>query len=461
MPGAEGLRGGRVAALLLEVLDVRVVAVVEPALLAQSLHEATVELAVLADGAPRDGQGGPVWVLARDCPGHAAGDGGRLGGLLDETIARVWVRAHGGNLRDFRPPIGQLAEDRREPIGQVVRITPGEPHGEPVEREQILRLLLEILQRDRAEVGNVSDGRVAVGAGPVHQLPEGLLAEVLVVALAQAPRDVEHLGVAKADELAHVPAGTADHLDEDGDELVEIVLVHRGVEGGLLLVDAGDDLGGNGEEGELQLFRVERFRAALAHDARGEQRRAGMVGRVVGRAALEAKGNGDEGLVARRQGEKFDAFDLVLFGSGWLRRGGRGAAATDLVGGDARLLRRGGGRSRAAGIPRRFSSRLGRLARRSAIGVLGERLLRGPGSGGRGRGDRTGSRLSMTARRQERREDSRSERLHFVAPLPDRATGLGLFPALVTRFMVVRFASSSAFLVKATRSSGPTASNSR
>src|SRR5438105_15052065 len=186
-----------------------------------------------------------------------------------------------------------------------------------------------------------------------------------------------------------------------------------------------------------------------------------MVGRVVCRAALEAKGDGDEGLVARRQGEEFDAFDLVLFGSGWLRRGGRGAAATDLVGGDASLLRRGGGRSRPAGIPRRLSGRLGRLARRSAIGVLGERFLRGSGSGGRGRGDRTGSRLSMTARRQERREDSPSERLHFVPPLPDRPTGLGLFPAPATSSTVVRSLSSSASSAKPTSAAGRSSCASR
>src|SRR5438067_9152920 len=113
MPGAEVLRGGRVAALLLEVLDVRVVAVVEPALLAQALHEAAVELAVLADGAPRDGDCRPVRVLVRERPGHAAGDGGRLGGLLDQPEARVRVRSRGRKLRDGGAAVGQRTERRR------------------------------------------------------------------------------------------------------------------------------------------------------------------------------------------------------------------------------------------------------------------------------------------------------------------------------------------------------------
>src|SRR5207248_6917713 len=48
------LRSHRVATLLLEMLDVGVVAIIEAALFPQPLHEAAVELAVLAEGAARD-----------------------------------------------------------------------------------------------------------------------------------------------------------------------------------------------------------------------------------------------------------------------------------------------------------------------------------------------------------------------------------------------------------------------
>ena len=104
--------------------------------------------------------------------------------------------------------------------------------------------------------------------------------------------------------------------------------MHGGEEGGLFLVDAGDDVSGDGKERLLQLLGVERLRAPFAHDARGEQGRAGVSGRVVGGAALETQGDGDEGLVAGRKGEELDAFDLLLPGPALLRRGGgRGTAA--------------------------------------------------------------------------------------------------------------------------------------
>src|SRR5205085_4407347 len=85
--GATVLRRRGVAALLAEVLDVRVVAVVQPAVLSQALHETAVHLPVLAESAAGDGERGPVGIVVREPVWQAHGDGRRVGILLYEEKA--------------------------------------------------------------------------------------------------------------------------------------------------------------------------------------------------------------------------------------------------------------------------------------------------------------------------------------------------------------------------------------
>src|SRR5207253_5979273 len=82
VPYPAELRGSGVPAGLLEVFDVRVVAIVETALLAETLHQSAVELAVLTERAARDRERGPVVVASRERPRESAGDGARLGFFL-------------------------------------------------------------------------------------------------------------------------------------------------------------------------------------------------------------------------------------------------------------------------------------------------------------------------------------------------------------------------------------------
>ena len=70
--------------LLDEVLDVGVIAVIQPALAAQVLHQLAVERPVLAEVRVGDGQGVEVVVAAGHVDREADRDGRRVGRLLDD-----------------------------------------------------------------------------------------------------------------------------------------------------------------------------------------------------------------------------------------------------------------------------------------------------------------------------------------------------------------------------------------
>ena len=150
---AARLRRRRVAALLREVLDVRVVAVVEAARLAQPLHEAPVELAVLAERRARHQPGGEVGAVARQRPRHADRDRRRRRLLLDEPHARLVRRLQ----RDLDQRRARRRQRRRrralQLLDDVGRVAAGDADGQPVAREDARRLLLDVVERERAQIG--------------------------------------------------------------------------------------------------------------------------------------------------------------------------------------------------------------------------------------------------------------------------------------------------------------------
>ena len=181
---AAGLRGRRVAALLREVLDVGVVAVVEAARLAQPLHEPAVELAVLAEGASAPPTcATKSGLVARQRPRQADRHGRRRRLLLDEA-RRAACAALLRDLDGRRALLPAARERLRAACSTTSAVAAGDADGQPVPREDACAACaLTSSSVIDLQVGDVPERQAAVGVALVQQLRERLLAEVLVVAL--------------------------------------------------------------------------------------------------------------------------------------------------------------------------------------------------------------------------------------------------------------------------------------
>ncbi len=121
-------------AVLDEVLDVGVVAVVEAALAAQVVHQHAVEGAVLAEVRARDGERIEVGVLAGDVERVADRDGVRARVLLDDQQLVGLVDRGGGQLGQRRRLGGQRREALGERLGEAVGVAARDADDQPVAR---------------------------------------------------------------------------------------------------------------------------------------------------------------------------------------------------------------------------------------------------------------------------------------------------------------------------------------
>jgi hypothetical protein len=154
----------------------------------------------------------------------------------------------------------------------------------------------------------------------VDEVVEVLLAQLLVVALAQGDFEVVDGVGAQAREVVLAEAGVEQHVADEAVILLQVVDVRRAVEDGHLLVRLPAEGGGHRVHGLDDLVVAHRARAALREQRGRQAGDALLAGRVGGRAGHEEEAEGDEGRGARLEhaGDLGRRHALVL-------RGGRGA----------------------------------------------------------------------------------------------------------------------------------------
>jgi hypothetical protein len=330
-----------------ERLDVRVVAVVHPARLADRLEEARHRRAVLAEPRARDRERGEVRVRPRDVDGMADRDRRRPGLLLDDLD----LEAHGLHRRDpdglGSRTLGELSELPGQAPHQRVGHVARDAHGQVLPRVLRREEALHVLERERVDAGHRAERRMRV-RGSREDVPlETLLAELLVVALAEVLHESVPLAVPEPLEIVLAEAGVGEHRQHEVEEGLPVVLVDDGRERRHLLVDLGREAGRHGEESARDLVVPLLARAALGDHRGGERRQAFLAARIPRGAGLEEELHDD-----LRKGP----LRTTRPSRGRLSRGANvasfGSAATPSREASGRARRRRARRPRRSGAPR-------------------------------------------------------------------------------------------------------------
>ena len=289
-------------AVLDEILDVRVVPVVQAPLAPHLVHQQAVERAVLAE--VRIGHHQRVEIVAGtgQVDGESDGDGRGDGVLVDQQQLAALDRAR-RRKRGALGPLGRKAiEDLPlDPFDETVRIASRHADERPGARVVLAVERPHVIQGQRSQPFLGPDGGRRVRMPGVQQRVQGLLAQLLVVAAAQGGHDGVGQEVPVADEVRLVEPRRDHQIAHDGEERLQVIAMHLPDQHRHLLVGLCAERGRPGIERFGDLLEAQRLGAAAPHHQRGQGVQAVLASRVVDRAGAKSDAQGHQRRVGRRQ----------------------------------------------------------------------------------------------------------------------------------------------------------------